>query len=110
MHPGQETFSSMDEGKAAEPVRVITRLFESNALPEDLPPLKTRALGNAHLVSAQLHLRAARYRAAYASMREAFALCPQNFLSWKAFRLIANALFNRTGLKLLWKVNSLLRK
>jgi len=110
MHPGQETMSRMDEGKAAEPVRVITRLFEASAVPDDLRPLRAQALGNAHLVSAQLHFRAGRYRTAFASMREAFALCPANFFTAKALRLAANVLFNRTGQKLLWKVNSLLRK
>ena len=110
MHPGQETFSRMDESKADEPVRVIRSLFESPALPPELSPLKAQALGNAHLVSAQLHFRAGRYRAALTSMRVAFALHPANFFTWKALRLAANMLFNRSGQKLLWKVNSLLRK
>lgn len=110
IHPGQETFSRMDEGKAAEPVRVITRLFEAHALPGELLAEKARALGNAHLVSAQLHLRGARYRAGFASLREAFALCPSNFFTWRALRLAANVMFNRTGQKLLWKVNSLRKK
>jgi glycosyltransferase involved in cell wall biosynthesis len=110
IHPGQETFSRMDQNKAAEPVRVITRLFELHTLPADLPPLKARALGNAHLVSAQLHFRAGRYRAFFASLREAFALCPANFFTWRALRLAANVMFNRTGQKFLWKMNSLLRK
>jgi glycosyltransferase involved in cell wall biosynthesis len=110
MHPGQETFSRMDEEKALEPVRVIARLYESPALPAELRPLKSRALGNAHLVSAQLHFRAGRRRMALASVREAFALCPANFLTVKALRLAANALFNRTGQRLLWKLNSLLRE
>jgi hypothetical protein len=47
---------------------------------------------------------------ALASVREAFALCPANFLTVKALRLAANALFNRTGQRLLWKLNSLLRE
>jgi glycosyltransferase involved in cell wall biosynthesis len=110
MHPGQETFSGMDERKAAEPVRVIRRLFEEHALPAGLVAEKARALGNAHLVSAQLHLRGARYRAAFSSLREAFALCPSNFFTGRALHLAANVMFNRTGQKILWKVNSLLHK
>jgi glycosyltransferase involved in cell wall biosynthesis len=110
IHPGQETFSRMDANKAAEPVRVIERLYELRDLPADLPPLKSRALGNAHLVSAQLHFRGRRFRMAFASLRAAFALCPANFFTWKALRMTANVLFNRTAQRILWTVNGLLGK
>jgi glycosyltransferase involved in cell wall biosynthesis len=108
IHPDQETFSRMDEFKAAEPVRVVSRLFESGTLPQSLVKLKDKALSNAHLVSSQLHFRGGRYRLGLAALRIAFALCPNNFFTLLTLRRAFNVLFNRLGHKVFWRINSLL--
>ena len=107
IHLGQETFSKMDERKSAEPILVVSRLFENNALPRDLIKFKDRALSNAHLVSAQLHFRGGRYRLGLGCLARAFSLCPRNFFTLRIVRLITNVLFNRMAHKVLWKINSM---
>ena len=110
VHEGQETFSQMDERKAAEPVRIIARLYETQVLPPDLVKVKDQALSNAYLVSAQLHFRGGRYRLGSGSLRQAFSLCPKNLFTWRTLRLTANVLFNRPVYKLIWKINSLMKR
>ena len=110
IHPGQESFSRMDELKAAEPVRVIERLFASEPLPDDLRPWREKALSNAYLVSAQLNFRGGRYRLGFRNLRDAFALEPTNFLTLKTLRMTANVLFNRTGHRVWWKLNRLFHR
>jgi glycosyltransferase involved in cell wall biosynthesis len=110
IHPGQESFSKMDDRKAAEPVRVIQRLFETQPLPDDVKPYRQKALSNAYLVSAQLNFRGGRYKLGFRNLRDAFSLAPENFATLKTLRMTANVLFNRTGHKIWWKINRLLRK
>ena len=110
IHVGQETFSKMDERKAAEVVLVVGRIFENAALPQDLVKYKDQALSNAHLVSAQLHFRGGRYRLGAGSLRRAFSVYPKNFATWKMVRLVVNVLFNRAAHKVMWRLNSLLPK
>lgn len=107
IHEGQETFSRMDPQKAAEPVRVISSLFEKHQLPPEIAKLKNKALSNAHLVSAQLNFRGGRYRLSAGELRAAFALWPANLFTGKMFRLVVNVLFNRTAHKVFWKISSL---
>jgi glycosyltransferase involved in cell wall biosynthesis len=110
IHAGQETFSRMDEQKAAEVVLVVSRMFENPALPRNLVAFRDKALSNAHLVSAQLHFRGGRYRLGLDSLRDAFTLCSANFFTLKMARLVANVLFNRIAHKVIWKINRLLPK
>ena len=110
IHAGQETFSTMDARKSAEPVRVVTRLFETHVLPPEVVKARDRALSNAHLVSAQLNFRGGRYRLGLASLRTSFSLWPGNFLARRTFRMAANVLFNRSAYKVMWRINNLLRR
>jgi len=110
VHPGQETFSRMNERMSEEPVRVVSRLFDSPALPRELLAFKGEALSNAHLSSAQLHLRGRRYGLGMRSLRQAFQLCPRNLFTWRMVRLSVNVLFNRTIHRALWRINSVLHR
>ena len=110
LHSGQETFSQMDATKAAEPVRIVSRLYETHALPPELAKVKDEALSNAHLVSAQLHFRGGRYRLGSGSLRRALTLCPKNLFTLRTLRLAANVLLNRPVYKLIWKINSLRKR
>ena len=109
MHAGQETFSTMNESMSGEPVRIVSRVLENPALPGELAALKSKALSNAHLHSAQLHFRGYRYRLGLQSLRQAFVLCPRNLFTWKAFRMSVNVVLNRALHRALWKINSVLR-
>jgi glycosyltransferase involved in cell wall biosynthesis len=110
MHAGQETFSAMNERMSEEPVRIVSRLFDNPALPRELVESKNQAISNAHLRSAQLHLRGARYGLGMRSLRQAFQLCPRNLFTWRMVRLTANVFLNRAIHRTLWTINSVLRR
>lgn len=108
VHDASQTFAAADDRKAVEPVLILTRFFEYPQLSPDLTGLKNQALGNAHLISSQLHFRAGRYRLSCTYLMQAFSLYPRNFFTTRIFRLAFNAFFNRLGQRILWKLRSLL--
>jgi glycosyltransferase involved in cell wall biosynthesis len=110
VHPGQLTFSRMNERMSEEPVRIVSRVLENPALPRELLQFSNQALGNAHLSSAQLHFRGGRYRLGMRSLREAWRLYPRNLFTWRFVRQTANVLLNRTAHRIFWAVNSVLRR
>lgn len=110
VHEVSQTFSVADEKKAAEPILILTRFFENPQLSPDLATLKNQALSNAHLISAQLHLRAGRYGQGIACAQKAFSLDASSLFTVYAARLLLNALFNRVGHKLLRKIKGVLHK
>ena len=110
VHDSSQTFAGVDESKAREPVLIISRLFDTQPLPQRLLSRKSEALSNAYLVNAQLDFRAGRYRLGYADLRCAFSLYPRNLFTIRTVRLLLNVLFNRLGHKILWTIKSLLPK
>jgi len=100
VHEASQTFGRTTAARAAEPALIVSRLFERPGLAPEVAALKERAVSNACLVSAQLHLRAGRYQEAGSCVRRAWRLCRRNVASWNALRLAFNALFNRIGHRL----------
>jgi len=110
VHPGSQTYAVVSETRAEEPIRIIERVFERPDFKPDLIQLRDRALSNAFLLSAQLHLRAGRGAIALARLRKAASLYPWNLYSPRLAHALANALFNRVGHRLLWGVRQALRQ
>ena len=108
VHDTSQTFAVADEHKAAEQILILSRLFEIQSLPSELAALKNQALSSAHLVSAQLHFRAGRYRQGATCVKKAAALYPSNLITANTAHLLLNSLFNRLGHKILWTMKSLL--
>ena len=102
IHPESQTFAPTPEARAIEPVKIVSAMFASGRLPPDLVSLHDRALSNAQIFSAQLHLRAGRVAAAWSCVRIAAKLCAANLLTPRSARALLNALFNRIGHRLLW--------
>lgn len=106
VHDGSQSFAPTSPERAAEPVAIIEALLRTPDLPSDIAALGPRALAHAHLISAQLHLRAGRWGMAGRSVRAAWSQSWPRVLSLRALRLLGNALFNRAGHRLLWSVRS----
>jgi glycosyltransferase involved in cell wall biosynthesis len=106
-HEASQTFAA-HEIRAEEPVLIIERFFETHSLPRDLIDLRSQALSNAFLMSFQLHLRAGKYRLGYANLCRAFSLYSRNLFTVRAARLMLNALFNRSGHRILWRTKRFL--
>lgn len=102
VHPDSQTYAPVAAARAEEPVRIIEAIFASGRLPPALVAQRERAVGNACIASAQLHLRAGRAGAAWACVRRAARLHPRTLLSARSARALVNALFNRVGHRALW--------
>ena len=107
VHEASQTFAAHGM-RAEEPVLIIERFFETHSLPRDLIDLRSQALSNAFLMSFQLHLRAGKYRLGYANLCRAFSLYSRNLFTLRAARLMLNALFNRSGHRILWRTKRFL--
>lgn len=104
VHEGSYTFSATPPERAEEPVRILNKYFGLAGVPVPIRQERDRAISNALLVSAQLHLRSGRYQSAFGCVRHAASLFPKNLLQPRILRQLANGLFNRLGHRLLWSV------
>ncbi|WP_171019912.1 glycosyltransferase [Hydrogenophaga sp. 2FB] len=106
VHDDSQSFAPTTPQRAAEPVAIIEGLLRTPGLAPDIMTQGSQALAHAHLISAQLHLRAGRWGAAGRSVRAAWSQSWSRVLSMRALRLLGNALFNRAGHRLLWTLRS----
>ena len=107
VHPRSQTYQPVSERVAAEPVRIISALFDHPDLPARYRSLRDRGIANAHIVCAQLNLRAGRVGPALKAMRAAVQLAPASLVRWRTMRALGNALFNRSAHKMLWSMRRL---
>jgi hypothetical protein len=107
VHDNSPSFSPVSAARAEEPVVAISEFYASASLPEDIAAKRHHALSNAHVLTARLHLRSARFGAAFHHLRDAFRLWPANFARWRTLRLLVNAVVNQTGHRLFWHLNRL---
>lgn len=110
VHEGSQTFSITSIERANEPVNIVTQTLEHPLAKNFAQSLINRTLANAHLVSAQLHLRAGRFSLAITHINQALRNSTITVVSLRSIRLLLNAFFNRTMHKLLWKIRNLKEK
>ena len=110
VHESSQTFSQTSDERAEEPVRIIAHFFDSARVPAELKKLKDQSLSSAHLVSAQLHVRAGRYRKGLNSFGHALSLYPANIFRLGMARMVLNALLNRMGHRVLWRLKAFARR
>lgn len=102
VHEGSATFAATPPEQAEEPVRILRKYFGLAEVPAAIRRHEAQAISNALLVSAQLHLRAGRYRVASGYVWRSAGMYPGNLLQPRVIRQLANGLFNRLGHRLLW--------
>lgn len=110
VHPGSQTYSIASPTRAKEPVAIISAILADAQLPATANTLRAPALANAHLFSAQLHLRAGRFSEGWQQLCAAYVLHRRSILGIRCARILANALFNRVGHRLLWSLRALFRR
>jgi glycosyltransferase involved in cell wall biosynthesis len=106
VHDGSQSFSETPVDRAEEALMVISGFYELPDLPAKVLAVKKQSMGNAHLLVAQLHLRACRYLMASREMASAARLSPGSLLSVRFLRMFMNGLFNRYVHKILWRIRS----
>jgi len=109
VHPGSQTYGMVSPPRAEEPVTIISSILDDQRLPAAAAALRNQALANAHLFSAQLHLRAGRFGEGWQKLKVAHSLNTDSVLSLRGMRVLANALLNRVGHRLLWSVRHCFR-
>jgi glycosyltransferase involved in cell wall biosynthesis len=102
VHPGSASYAVTSPAKAEEPVRIMESYFNRSDLPASARAVRRESLASAHLLAARAHLRARRLQSAARSFRRATVLSPAVVLSLRTARLLANAVMNRAGHRLLW--------
>ena len=102
VHPGSQSFAASHQIRPREPITIVESYFANAELPAEILAAERQALGTAHLLSAQLHLKIGNYGEGVATLFRAFRLKPRSLVSVRILRMIANALFNRVGHGLLW--------
>jgi glycosyltransferase involved in cell wall biosynthesis len=107
VHESSQTFSQTSDDRAEEPVRIINGFFDQSSLPEHLRSLREKALSRAYLVSAQLHVRSGRLGCGWRNIRRAISVSPGSIGRAGSARMLANALVNRIGHRLLWSLREL---
>jgi glycosyltransferase involved in cell wall biosynthesis len=107
VHDESQSFARFSAARSEEPLRVVSALYDSDRLPAATLALKARALSNAHILSAQLHLGAGRWSAGLGHLWQALKLWPMNFLRSMLYHRMGSALYNRTAHKLVWVLNRL---
>jgi glycosyltransferase involved in cell wall biosynthesis len=108
VHPGSQSFAASHQIRPEEPIRIIERYFENANVPGEIRDARNQALGTAHLLSAQLHLKVGNYRRGVAILARAFRLKPRSLVSPRTLRVLVNALFNRLGHRALWTLRRML--
>ena len=106
VHEGSQSFAETPVERAEEAITVIENFYALPDLPADVLAAKDRALGNARLLVAQLHLRSARYRSAVREIYAAAQLSPGCLVSVRSLRMLINGLFNRYLHKILWSMKA----
>jgi glycosyltransferase involved in cell wall biosynthesis len=105
IHEKSMTFSKADRTMATEPVRIIEKFYSTQKnLPDNVIKVYPVAIGNAHLISAQLHLRSGRVKDALSSIQKAILFSKKDVFSIRGVRLLFNALFNRIFHRILWHI------
>lgn len=94
VHDESQTHAKADERKADESVNIIQGFIKNQKLAAWLEAYANEALSNAHLISAQLHIRANRYMRGIENLKKAFSLYPRLFFSLRTYRVIWNCFFN----------------
>jgi glycosyltransferase involved in cell wall biosynthesis len=108
IHQGSQTYSITTEDRAAEPVMIVSAVLNDSASSKLDLGIKERALASAFLVSTQLHLRAGRLTNAFRCLRQALQHSTKTVMLPRSFRLLFNAIINRTYHRILWKVRGIL--
>lgn len=94
VHEESQTYAKATERKADEPVNIIRRFIATQELPPELKEHSDEALGNAYLISAQLHIRSHRFARGIKNLKASFSLYPRIFLKLRTYRVLFNSMFN----------------
>jgi glycosyltransferase involved in cell wall biosynthesis len=104
VHEGSQSFSETPIERAEEALEVMSGFYALPNIPTDILAVKNKAMANAHLLVAQLHLRATRYLMAFREMFVAAKLSPSSLLSFRFLRMFVNGLLNKFVHRILWKI------
>ena len=105
IHEKSMTFLRGDRKMATEPVRILEKYYRSQKnLPKQVVESFPEAMSNAHLLSAQLHLKAGRWTNTLAAVMKAVQYSKPTVMSTRSLHILLNALFNRALHRTFWTI------
>jgi glycosyltransferase involved in cell wall biosynthesis len=108
VHEESQTFAKSDERRCDEPIRIITRFYEANPLSPALTSVRREALASAHLLAAQLHFRAGRFRTGLNRLVNGVQAHPRLLVSSRPLRAVGHGLLSRVFYQSLSTARSML--
>jgi hypothetical protein len=102
VHPGSQSFAASHQIRPRAPITIVEGYFANAELPAEILAAERQALGIAH---PSFGTAASKNRQLRRRRRDAFSRIsskPRSLVSVRTLRMIANALFNRVGHRLLW--------
>lgn len=98
IHDESQSITVSDPQKSEEPVRALEKFYNRSDIPESLLKQRNKALGNAMLISARLHIRSGRYMTGIRRLKGAIGAHPAIICTPRCLRIILNAVrFNFMG-------------
>ena len=110
VHEGSQTYSVTTPERAEEPTLIVSSFLNEVSAEKINSSLRGCALASANLFSAQLHLRAGRLFSAWVCIQQALRHSSKKVMSPRTLRILTNAITSRTLHRLLWRLNSVLRR
>ena len=108
VHSRSQTFAPASPEVATEPVSIVSGILSSLPFGSVTQVDVARAKASAHLISAQLHIRAGRLGGGFNSLVEAWRLDKRAVLSIRTALLLLNASINRICHRILWTIRAYL--
>jgi glycosyltransferase involved in cell wall biosynthesis len=95
VHEASQTYAVADSSRAEEVLEITREFFKRDNLGTHVLTLRDMSLANAHLVAAQLHMRAGRYRDGLKHLRSGFFHDPGILFCRMSIRRVLHGLLSR---------------
>lgn len=99
IHNESQSFAHASEQKAEEPVLVMSNYFKNVSPSHPAFDLKAKSLASAHLLTARLHLRSARWEMGFTHIIQSFLYDYITPFEYRSLRIITSGLFGRAYYK-----------
>ncbi len=109
VHEDSQSYSITTLERSIEPILIVSDLLNQVQAKHFNKKFKEHTLANANLVSAQLNFRAGRFSQGFTFIRLALKYSLFSTMKLNTFKLIFNAIFNRTVHKIFWKLRKILK-
>lgn len=110
VHEASQAFAGTSFERANESYQILERFFAEQTLTPKVSALRTRSLGGAYLLSAQLHARSGRFLTGLKRLYLAFCYDPTRIFKMRTYHIIVNAIVQKSALRIFVRLRDILRR